>query len=65
MKQGSVGVQEVPPEGDGPLPSATPPDAAPFSHSQFLDSLQVNPSLAQCYLCKGDVRKLEMTCTVV
>lgn len=34
-------LQEMPPEGDAPLPAEGPPHPPPFSQAEFLDSLQV------------------------
>lgn len=41
MRGGAAGVQVAPPDGDGPLPSPGPPPAPPFSHTDFLEGLQV------------------------
>jgi hypothetical protein len=34
-------LQELPPQGDAPLPAEGPPHPPPFSQAEFLDSLQV------------------------
>lgn len=35
---------ELPPEGDGPLPSQEPPLLPAFSHTAFLEALPVRPA---------------------